>query len=142
METLQLIIPDLPLKEYQKDYKTIIEQYKLNLIFLITPQTDLERIRLIDGISSGFIYLVTSSNITGNTTTFKESQLSYLDQVRGLALKNPILAGFGICNKTNFDTVNKYVNGAIIGSEFIRALNKDPFNLEYSIKNFVNSILL
>ena len=135
-----LIIPDLPLREYKEDYKNILARYDLKFIFLVTPQTEEKRIRLIDQESDGFIYLVTNSAVTGGNTDFNETKLQSLNKVKSFALHNPILAGFGISNKEDFDTANQYVNGSIIGSSFIRALKEDAINLEDSIKNFVKSI--
>jgi len=135
-----LIIPDLPIREYKEDYKDILARYDLKLIFLITPQTDEKRIRLIDQESDSFIYLVTHSAVTGSSTDFNESRLEYLNKIKGLELNNPVLAGFGISNKEDFDIVNQYVNGAIIGSSFIRAIKEGVISLEDSIKNFVKSI--
>ncbi|MCC6690959.1 MAG: tryptophan synthase subunit alpha, partial [Bacteroidia bacterium] len=60
-----LIIPDLPMQEYEEEFKPIVEKYGLRTIFLITPQTTDERIRLIDEHSKGFIYMVASSSTTG-----------------------------------------------------------------------------
>ena len=60
-----LIIPDIPLDVYVKEYKTIVEQYGLKFILLITPETTEERIRQIDAVSSGFVYMVSSAATTG-----------------------------------------------------------------------------
>jgi len=136
-----LIIPDLPMHEYQEEYKSVFEAHGLKIIYLITTQTDEERIRLIDDVSDGFIYLVTLSAITGGKLNFTDSQLQYLKNVQQLKLKNPVLAGFGISDRAGFNKVNEYVNGAIIGSSFIRALGQTEYSLEQSIKNFVKTII-
>ena len=61
-----LIIPDLPVEVYQEDYKDIFERYGLLNVFLITPQTSDARIRYMDSISDGFIYMVSSASTTGS----------------------------------------------------------------------------
>jgi tryptophan synthase alpha chain len=65
-----LIIPDLPVDLYHQRYKLIFDQYNLYNMFLITPQTPEERIRYIDNVSSGFIYMVSSASVTGAQSTF------------------------------------------------------------------------
>ena len=59
-----LILPDLPITEYENEYKSILEKFDLAFIFLITPETSEERIRKIDSLTAGFIYAVSSSSIT------------------------------------------------------------------------------
>jgi tryptophan synthase alpha chain len=59
-----LIIPDLPVEVYHEEYKAIFERYGLLNVFLITPQTSEVRIRYMDSISDGFIYMVSSASTT------------------------------------------------------------------------------
>ena len=70
-----LIIPDLPVQDYNENYKAIFEKYGLINVFLITPQTSEERIRFIDSISNGFIYMVSSTGVTGAKASFGNTQL-------------------------------------------------------------------
>ena len=137
-----VIIPDLPPVEYVDKYKKIFEDNNLAICFLITPQTNESRIREIDKMSNGFIYLVTSSGVTGGQSKFSDNQLGSLDRVKQLSLKTPILAGFGISNKDGFDTVCKYVNGGIVGSSFIRAIDDNGNSLSNNIQQFIQSIIV
>jgi len=134
-----LIIPDIPVYEYENEYKFIIEKYGLDFIFLITPETSEERIRKIDSLSSGFIYAVSSSSITGSDKDFSPVE-TYLDRLKGMNLKNPILVGFGIKDKQTFDLACKYANGAIIGSAYIKALEGNS-SIEQTTKNFIDGML-
>lgn len=122
-----VILPDLPLDEYQQHYQSIFEKYDLRFIFLITPQTTNERIHMIDSISKGFIYVVSSSATTGAKTGIANAQIEYFKRIRALGLKNPLIIGFGISNKETFSNACQYAHGAIIGSAFVRAMdeNKD-----------------
>lgn len=133
-----VIIPDLPLYEYDTLYKNTFDQYDIKNIFLITPQTAEERIRKIDAITSSFIYLVSSNSITGSNTALENNE-SYYKRIESMALKNPTLIGFGIHNKTTFDYACSKANGAIIGSAFIKALQKEN-TLENNIQQFLSSI--
>ncbi|MFA4869807.1 MAG: tryptophan synthase subunit alpha [Pedobacter sp.] len=129
------IVPDLPIIEYEEIYQPIFEKYGISNIFLVTPQTSPERIRKIDGISTGFIYLVSSSATTGQQLQLSENTEGYFSRIADMKLKNPMMTGFGIYNKETFDKACQYANGAIIGSAFVKAL--DPADLTGSIKNFM-----
>lgn len=135
-----LIIPDLPLTEYEKEYKHIFEKYGLKNIFLITPQTSEERIRLIDELSTGFIYMVSSASTTGAKTGIEAEQEAYFKRIADMQLKNPTVIGFGIADSSGFSKACAYANGAIIGSAFIKALSKNG-DVKKSTSAFVNEIL-
>jgi tryptophan synthase alpha chain len=133
-----LIIPDIPIYEYEKEYKKIVESYGLDFIFLITPETSEARIRKLDELSNGFLYAVSSSSITGSDKDFSEVS-AYLKKLKSMHLKNPVLVGFGIKDKETFDAASANANGAIIGSAYIKALDKN--DIEYSTKGFLEGIL-
>ncbi|HCY80320.1 MAG TPA: tryptophan synthase subunit alpha, partial [Xanthomarina gelatinilytica] len=114
-----LIIPDLPIEVYNEAYKTVFEKYKLLNIFLITPQTSGERIRFIDSVSNGFIYMVSSASVTGNSSGFGEEQTQYFKRIANMKLKNPQIVGFGISDNKTFLQASQDAKGAIIGSAFI-----------------------
>jgi len=136
-----LIIPDLPLDVYQEEFKTIFEANNLHNIFLITPQTSEKRMRMIDDLSSGFIYMVSSNATTGAKSEVSEFQKQYFEQVNSLNLKNPRMIGFGISNAETFANACKYANGAIIGSAFVKALaGNEP--LGKKISGFIHSIVI
>ena len=118
-----LIIPDLPVDVYHEHYQALFSQYNLLNIFLITPQTSEERIRYIDSVSNGFIYMVSSASTTGKTIGFGEEQQAYFRRISQMNLKNPQIVGFGINNKSTFDAATKHAHGAIIGSAFIKHLS-------------------
>jgi len=133
-----LIIPDLPLEIYLSEYKELFESYGIAMIFLITPQTSEERIRLIDANSNAFIYMVSSASVTGSRDSFDENQLAYFERIAAMNLKNPQIIGFGISNKTTFEQATKHQKGAIIGSSFIQFIAKNEIS---SIQNFIQKIL-
>ena len=120
-----LIIPDLPVDIYETAYKTTFEKYGLLNVFLITPQTSDDRIRFIDSISNGFIYMVSSSSVTGSSDGFGEIQTSYFERISAMHLKNPLVVGFGINNKRTFEQATKSTSGAIIGSAFVKHLTEN-----------------
>ncbi len=135
-----IILPDLPLDVYEKEYKSIFEKYDLKNIFLITPQTSEERIRLIDEKSNGFIYMVSSASTTGvkNAQAIEREQENYFARIKSMQLKNPLVIGFGISNHQTFSKACEYAQGAIIGSAFIKQLQIE--NTELRIREFVKEI--
>lgn len=132
-----LILPDLPLDVYQKDYEAIFKKYGLVNVFLITPQTSDKRIKEIDQASDGFIYMVSSASTTGATSGFGEEQKKYFERIAALKLHNPQIVGFGINNAETFQQATRSTAGAIIGSAFIKHLTKNGVN---SISDFINTI--
>lgn len=133
-----LILPDLPMYEYQELYKEILEKYGIYNVFLITPQTSDERIRMIDEVSKGFIYMVSSASITGAKSGISPMQIQYFQRIRGLNLKNKKLIGFGISDFETFSTACDYADGAIVGSAFIRQLEAD--SSPEAIQTFVKQL--
>jgi tryptophan synthase alpha chain len=132
-----LIIPDLPVDVYNEQYKTTFEKYGLINVFLITPQTSVERINFIDSISNGFIYMVSSASVTGSQSGFGNDQKDYFERISNMDLKNPQIIGFGINNNETFNQATQYAKGAIIGSAFIKYINDNSIS---EIHKFVKSI--
>lgn len=120
-----LILPDLPMYEYEETYKEVLDQYGLYNVFLITPQTLGERITKIDELSRGFIYMVSSSSTTGAKSGISEEQIAYFERIKALNLKNRKLIGFGISDHASFSKACAYADGAIVGSAFIKLLAED-----------------
>lgn len=122
-----IIVPDLPLYEYEASYQAVFAHYHLSNIFLITPQTSDERIRQIDELTTGFIYMVSSAATTGNQLDVSSYTESYFKRVQSLGLKNPLVIGFGIRNRGQFDRALEYADAAIIGSEFVKLLGSGNY---------------
>ena len=135
-----LIIPDLPLMEYEQFYKDKLTQRNISISFLITPQTEESRIHKVDALSTGFIYVVSDSSITGMKTGISNQQISYFERIKSLQLRTPQLIGFGISDRESYLTASKYANGAIIGSAFIKHL-KDKNEVDKATADFINLIL-
>ena len=136
-----LILPDLPAFEYQRDFRQLAEAAGLQVSFLITPQTEDERIREIAASSTGFLYIVSSSSITGGSAQISDVQRQYFERIAALELPNPKLIGFGISDAATFRTACAYFNGAIIGSAFIRALAGQEERVGEATREFVGRIL-
>ena len=120
-----LIIPDLPVDVYHERYQEVFERYDLINVFLITPQTSEERIRFIDKISNGFIYMVSSASTTGAKNSFGSEQADYFEKISAMRLRSPQIVGFGISNQETFEQATQTTSGAIIGSAFIKFLEEN-----------------
>ena len=114
-----LILPDLPLFEFEQSYGKIITENNLDFIFLVTPETPEQRVKKLDSLSNGFLYAVSSSATTGKDKDFNVVA-QYLQKLQAMQLKNPILVGFGIKDKATFDAATVHTQGAIIGSAYIQ----------------------
>ena len=139
-----IILPDLPMYEFETEYQQYFKKHNLKFIFLVTPETSAERIKQIDKLSSGFVYAVSSSSTTGssqNTVNTKaiNDQEAYFRKLQQMNLANPILIGFGIKDKESFDAACKFANGAIIGSAYIKAL-QNVTDISSTTKDFINGI--
>lgn len=132
-----IIIPDLPVDVYHENYKALFDKHGLYNMFLITPQTSEARIKYIDKVSNGFIYMVSSASVTGAKSTFGNTQTEYFKRIATLKLKTPTVIGFGISNQETYKIACDQSRGAIIGSAFIQFLEKEG---EEKIGSFIKSI--
>lgn len=132
-----LIIPDLPVNVYHERYQETFENFGLQNMFLITPQTPDERIRYIDKVSKGFIYMVSSASVTGAKNTFGDEQAAYFRRIDNMNLQTPQIVGFGISNAETYKTATEFTRGAIIGSAFIKHLDQNGAN---SVSDFIKTI--
>ena len=131
-----IIIPDLPINEYLEEHKSIADKYDVSPVFLITPSTSATRIKEIDKISKAFIYLVSGNTTTGNDSSI---QTEAIKKIQNMKLKNPLIIGFGIKNKSDFSDACKLGNGAIIGSAFINVISGSN-DLKKDIQEFIGQI--
>jgi tryptophan synthase alpha chain len=134
-----LIIPDLPLLEFETKFKEIFNSKNLSNTFLISPTTSVERIKQIDAATDGFIYAVAASSTTGAKNDFASEQIQYFERLKKMGLKNPFLIGFGISNHSTFSKASQYGAGAIVGSAFVQLL-KTSSDFESDIQQFVRNL--
>jgi tryptophan synthase alpha chain len=134
-----LILPDMPLYEYEENFKPMFEAANVCNTFLISPTTSEERIRMIDAATKGFVYAVSASSTTGARGGFNEDQISYFLRLQKMKLVNPCLIGFGISNNDTFSQASSFAAGAIVGSAFINLL-KASKDLQGDIAGFVKNI--
>ena len=117
-----VILPDLPLEEYEEEYKAKFEAHGVYHVLLVTPETTDERMVKIEKAAKGFLYMVSTSATTGGAVEQSKEREDYFKKVASLDI--PSLIGFGIRDKQSFQHAAGFSNGAIIGTAFIKALEK------------------
>ncbi len=135
-----MIMPDLPFRDYIDEYKPVADRFNLRMIMLITPETSIERVRLIDENTSGFIYMVSSAATTGAQKDFDAAKQAYFEKIDSLHLRNPRMVGFGISNKQTFDAACAHASGGIIGSRFVTLLEQNDGDAQKAITQLKSDI--
>lgn len=135
-----VIIPDLPFKDYQEEYRPIAERYDIKVIMLITPETSEERIRQIDQHTDGFIYMVSSAAITGAQKDFNEQKQAYFRRIEAMNLKHPRMIGFGISNHQTYEAAASHAAGCIIGSKFVTLLEEEHGDTEKAVDRLLKAL--
>lgn len=120
--TSGLIVPDLPLEE-SSELKEMLESRDLGLIQLVAPTTPKERLRKLAEASRGFVYAVTTKGTTGGATSFDETVIDYLDLVASVS-ELPVLAGFGVRERSQVAELAGHVDGVVVGSALIDAIDR------------------
>lgn len=133
-----VIIPDLPMVEFENHYQQLFDKYGITNVFLITPHTSEDRIQKIDSYTKAFIYVVASASITGAKGEISKQQIAYFERIKAMGLQSKLIVGFGISDKSTFNTACSYANGAIIGSAFIKNLGINGVD---KIDEFVKPII-
>lgn len=130
-----LIIPDLSYEIVQSHYSELMKVTSIPLIYLITPETEASRIsKIAENSVNSFIYLVSSNSITGEGNKLVQNKLKY-SEIKKLTKNVPVMLGFGIKTSDDVQLANEVLDGAIIGSEYIRHLS------EGKQEEFIQSII-
>ena len=119
-----LIIPDLPPEEGTELEKSS-RRYGLDLVYLLAPTSDEERIRMVSKRSRGFIYLVSITGVTGSGAGLPPELEEFVNRVRRRTSK-PLCVGFGIATPAQARRVAQVADGIIVGSRIIKLIEEDP----------------
>ena len=131
-----LIIPDLPPEEGEELEKST-KRHGLDLIYLLSPASTEERVRLVTSKSSGFIYLVSLTGVTGARDKLPEELENFVARVRARTEK-PLCVGFGVSTAEQARRIAKVADGVIVGSRIIQLMEEDAtFS---SLKAFASSL--
>ncbi len=117
------IVPDLPPEE-AGEYLEAMERHGLSPIFIFSPATPPERMKLIAKYAKGFVYCVARKGVTGADTNFSSGLESYLSRCRE-ATDLPLALGFGVKDKSDVDYLTGLVDIAVIGTQTIRLVDSE-----------------
>ncbi|MCB9637875.1 MAG: tryptophan synthase subunit alpha [Myxococcales bacterium] len=134
-----LILPDMPVDEYKETYQALFAKYDLRSVFLVTPQTSPERIRMLDEITTGFLYVVSVASVTGNKLAVDDTRKQYFQRIHEMKLKSPTMVGFGIHDRQSFEESTAMLRGGIIGSALLKVLETSK-DIEADVRSFVADI--
>lgn len=124
--TAGLIVPDLPVEEASELNAALVARGQ-GLVLLVAPTTPEPRLAELAAATRGFVYAVTTKGTTGASTTFDDEVISYLDRVK-MVSDLPVLAGFGVRERTQVAVLAGHVDGVVVGSALIDAIDRgeDP----------------
>jgi tryptophan synthase alpha chain len=119
-----LIVPDLPVEEAE-ELEQACARVGLALIFLAAPTSPPERLAAIGKRTTGFLYLVSLTGVTGARESLPDDLAAFVARARAVA-RTPVAVGFGIARPEQAAAVGKLADGVIIGSALIRAVDGAP----------------
>lgn len=121
-----LIVPDVPLEEADPLLR-VLGPRGLGLVQLVTPTTPGDRMARLVQASGGFVYAVTMTGVTGGRVAITSEDVAYLEGIRSVS-PLPVMAGFGIRDSADVAALAPHVDGVIVGSALIEAIDRgeDP----------------
>ena len=135
-----VLVVDLPPEE-SLEYRNILQGEGLDTIFLASPTSNAERLALVDSSSSGFVYYVSRTGVTGAQSSISESLQRELVLVQK-TIKKPVMVGFGVSNAQQAAEISQKAHGVIIGSAIVRTIevSKNAEDAGQELERFARSI--
>lgn len=131
-----LIIPDLPFEE-QGEINEFLEKEEAPILIQLVSPVSKQRIPTLLKNARGFVYCVSSMGVTGQSATFHKDIITYLEEVKKES-KIPVMMGFGIRNSKDVAPMKEIIDGAIVGSHFIKIMKEANYDLD-SIKEYCST---
>ena len=133
-----VIVPDL-IPEEADDFIFISRQYDLSTIFLAAPTSPAKRLRLIASKSTGFIYYVSLTGVTGARQSIPGDIRAHVQKIKRKCRK-PVCVGFGVSTAQQVKMLSGYSDGVIVGSAIVKVLEKNLGNKAKAIKDAVSFV--
>ncbi|MES2746506.1 MAG: tryptophan synthase subunit alpha [Bdellovibrionota bacterium] len=132
-----VLVVDLPPEE-SLEYRKVLQKHNLDTIFLASPTSNDERLKIVDQSSSGFVYYVSRTGVTGAQTSLSTTLHEELKQLRKLS-KLPIMVGFGISNAQQAKEAAIDADGVIVGSAIVKLIEEGK-EVEKRLEAFAKGI--
>jgi tryptophan synthase alpha chain len=136
-----ILVIDMPVEE-ANDLKIELANKKIDLIFLISTNTIKKRIKHLEKLASGFVYLISLKGVTGSNTIDINDVNLCLEKIKSL-ITLPVCVGFGVKNAESAKLIAQKANGVIVGSslvEFIEKYKNDRKKILSAINNLAKDI--
>ena len=134
-----VLVTDLPVEE-AGDYLREARANELACIFLAAPTSTDARLRRIAGVSSGFVYAVSRTGVTGARKQLPEDAQALVRRLRRYT-KLPIAVGFGISTPEQFAAVGRYASAAVVGSAIVETIERNPGREAESVGEFIRQLV-
>jgi tryptophan synthase alpha chain len=134
------LITDLPVEEAD-EYLREMRQRGLATVFLAAPTSTDQRLKLIGRVSTGFVYAVSRTGVTGARKQLTDDAQNLVRRLRKFT-KLPIAVGFGISNHEQFAAVGKFADAGVVGSAIVETIERNPGKEAESVAQFVNQLFL
>jgi len=134
------LITDLPVEE-SHDYLLEMQERNLATVFLAAPTSTEKRLKQIARASSGFVYAVSRTGVTGARQQLPEDAPRLVGRLRKYT-KLPVAVGFGISTPAQFGAVGKFAEAAVVGSAIVEIIERNPGKEAESVAQFVKQLLV
>ncbi len=134
-----VLITDLPVEE-SAEYLCEACKNDLVTVFLAAPTSTDERLRQIAEVSTGFVYAISRTGVTGTRQQMPEDASGLVKRLRRFT-KLPIAVGFGISTPEQFAAVGKFAEGAVVGSAIVQTIERNPGREPAAVAEFVRSLV-
>jgi tryptophan synthase alpha chain len=134
-----VLITDLPVEE-APNYLEQARNNDLATIFLAAPTSTDQRLKQIADVSTGFVYAVSRTGVTGARQQLPEDAQSLVKRIRKFT-KLPVAVGFGISTPEQFAAVGKFAEAAVVGSAIVQVIEQNPRREAASVAKFVKQLL-
>jgi len=132
------LITDLTVEEAD-EYRRIMAAYKLDTIFLAAPTSTDQRLKKIAGASSGFVYAVSRTGVTGAQKQLATDAKGLVRRIRKYT-RLPVAVGFGISNAEQFARVGVFADAGVVGSTIVQAVEQNPGREAQAVATLIGAL--
>jgi tryptophan synthase alpha chain len=134
-----VLITDLPVEE-STEYLREARKNDLVTVFLAAPTSTDERLKQIAAVSTGFVYAVSRTGVTGARQQMPEDAGGLVKRLRRFT-KLPVAVGFGISTPEQFAAVGKYAEAAVVGSAIVQTIERNRGHEAPAVAEFIRSLV-